>query len=61
MSCEELSKAGEPQLYFTNLTAATLMCCAFLNALKENYQYSEVYFDIESMNSNSKMRTLKQQ
>jgi molybdopterin/thiamine biosynthesis adenylyltransferase len=59
MSCEELSKS-EPQLYFTNLGVATLMCWVFYNAIvKEQYERSEVYFDMLSMNSNSKIRILK--
>jgi len=55
MSCEELSKS-EPQLLFTNLMAATLMCCSFLNVLKENYSVSEIYFDIETMKTLGKSR-----
>lgn len=59
MSCEELSKS-EPQLYFTNLGVATLMCWLFYNVIvKHQYERSEVYFDILSMNSNSKIRTVK--
>ena len=59
MSCEELSKA-EPQLYFTNFMVAGHMCSAFYNIIeKNNYKISEVYFDILSMNSNSKIRTPK--
>jgi len=58
MSCEELSKS-EPQLYFTNLGAATLMCWVFYNVVvKENYKFSEVYFDILTMLSDSKVRIL---
>ena len=58
MSCEELS-ASEPQLYFTNLGAAYNMCCMFYNAIIEGkYERSEVYFDILTMNSNSKIRSL---
>ena len=56
MSCEELSES-DPQLYFTNLGAATLMCWAFYNSvIKENYERSETYFDILTMNTNSKIR-----
>ncbi len=56
MSCEELSKS-EPQLYFTNLGVATLMCWTFYNAVIGNrFKRSEVYFDIETMNSLSKVR-----
>lgn len=57
MGCEELAKS-EPQLYFTNLFAATLMCCSFYNVLKGDRKISEVYFDIEQMNSMSKQREL---
>ena len=60
MSCEELSKS-EPQLYFANLGAATLMCWSFYNVVvRENYKFSEVYFDILTMLSDSKVRNPKQ-
>jgi len=60
MSCEELSQS-EPQLYFTNLGVATLMCWLFYNSVvKDQHDRSEVYFDILSMNSNSKIRIVKQ-
>jgi molybdopterin/thiamine biosynthesis adenylyltransferase len=59
MSCEELS-VSEPQLYFTNLGVATIMCWTFYNAImKESYERSEVYFDILSMNSSSKVRVIE--
>jgi molybdopterin/thiamine biosynthesis adenylyltransferase len=59
MSCEELS-VSEPQLYFTNLGVATIMCWTFYNAIiKESYERSEIYFDILSMNSNSKIRVIE--
>jgi len=59
MSCEELSKA-EPQLYFTNFMVAGHMCSAFYNIIENNnYKISEVYFDLLTMNSNSKMRAPK--
>ena len=59
MSCEELSHA-EPQLYFTNFMVAGHMCSAFYNIIeRNNYKISEVYFDILSMNSNSKTRVPK--
>jgi molybdopterin/thiamine biosynthesis adenylyltransferase len=59
MSCEELSHA-EPQLYFTNFMVAGHMCSAFYNIIeRNNYKISEVYFDILSMNSNSKIRVPK--
>jgi len=58
MSCEELS-VSEPQLYFTNLGVATIMCWTFYNAIvKESYERSEVYFDMLTMNSNSKVRAV---
>lgn len=56
MSCEELSQS-DPQLYFTNLGVATIMSWTFYNAVvKESYERSEIYFDILTMNSNSKVR-----
>lgn len=58
MSCEELSQS-DPQLYFTNLGVATLMCWTFYNAVMlESYERSEVYFDILTMNSSSKIRAI---
>jgi molybdopterin/thiamine biosynthesis adenylyltransferase len=58
MSCQELAMS-EPQLYFANLGAATIMCWAFYNVVvKEVYDRSEIYFDILTMNSNSKIRSL---
>lgn len=59
MSCEELS-VSEPQLYFANLGVATLMCWLFYNSYVNNqHDRSEVYFDIQTMNSDSKIRILK--
>jgi molybdopterin/thiamine biosynthesis adenylyltransferase len=58
MSCEELS-VSEPQLYFTNLGVATIMCWAFYNILNNKYDVSEVYFDIISMTADAKKRTTK--
>ena len=59
MSCEELSKS-EPQLLFTNLTAATLMCQAFYNAgIRNEIKYCESYFDITTMKADSKIRKVK--
>lgn len=59
MSCQELAQV-EPQLYFANLGAATIMCWAFYNVVvKEEYDRSEIYFDILTMNSNSKIRSVK--
>lgn len=59
MSCEELSHSA-PQLFFTNFMVAAHMCSAFYNIIeKDNYKISEVYFDLLSMNSNSKIRVPK--
>ena len=59
MSCEELAES-EPQLYFTNLGVATIMCWAYYNAVvKEQYEKSEIYFDIVQMKSDSKVRIVK--
>lgn len=59
MSCQELANS-DPQLYFTNLTVATIMCWMFYNAvLKEEYTKSEVYFDISTMSLDSKVRSVK--
>ena len=61
MSCEELSKS-EPQLYFTNFMVCGYMCSAFYNIIeKQNYKISETYFDLLTMNSNSKARVPKTQ
>ena len=61
MSCEELSHSA-PQLFFTNFMVAAHMCSAFYNIIeKDNYKISEVYFDLLSMNSNSKIRVPKKQ
>ena len=58
MSCQELSES-EPQLYFTNLGVATFMCWAFYNVVvREEYERSEVYFDILTMTSDAKIRTV---
>ena len=59
MSCEELSNS-DPQLYFTNLGVATLMCWSFYNVVvKEQYERSEVYFDILNMTTDAKIRIVK--
>jgi len=59
MSCEELSKS-EPQLYFTNLSVATLMCWAYYNGVvRGQYERSEVYFDMLTMTADSKIRIVK--
>jgi len=58
-SCEELS-VSEPQLYFTNCMVAVFMCASFYNIIeKQNYKLSEVYFDLLTMNANSKTRVPK--
>ncbi len=59
MSCEELSNS-DPQLYFSNLTAATVMCWVLyaLQQGKFNFLKSEVYFDIEMMCIVPKNRTI---
>lgn len=60
MTCEEAA-ISEPQLYFANLGVATIMCWTFYNAVvKESYERSEVYFDILTMNTNSKIRIVNQ-
>ncbi len=59
MSCEELANS-DPQLYFANLGVATLMCWTFYNAVvKEQYERSEVYFDLTSMTTDAKIRIVK--
>ena len=58
MSCEELMNSG-PQILFTNAGAALLMSWAFYNALSDNYKYSEIYFDVQNMKVDSKVRTPK--
>lgn len=59
MSCEELSKS-EPQLYFTNLSVATIMCWAYYNVVvQQNINASEIYFDISTMSVDAKKRIVK--
>lgn len=59
MSCEELSHS-DPQLYFTNLGVATIMCWSFYNAIiKEQLEASEVYFDMKTMNTLAHNRLVK--
>ena len=60
MSCEELANA-DPQLYFTNLGVATLMCWAFYKAIVKGQvdQQSEVYFDMLQMSANAQTRIVK--
>jgi hypothetical protein len=61
-SCEELQES-EPQLIFTNIMVATLMCCAYYNLItgKINIdnQIGEAYFDICTLKCDSKMRKPK--
>jgi len=64
MSCEELAQS-DPQLLFTNLSVATIMCWAYYNVVeKEAFKQfevltSEVYFDIEQMALNAVTRNPK--
>jgi molybdopterin/thiamine biosynthesis adenylyltransferase len=60
MSCEELSKS-DPQLLFTNLTVATIMCWMFyaIHQEKDVTRFAEVYFDITTMATLAKMRNTK--
>ena len=58
LSCEELSKS-EPQLYFTNLMAASYMLTAFYNVWKGRLDFSEIYFDNVTMKADSKIRKVK--
>ncbi len=59
MSCEELSKS-EPQLFFANLSVATIMCWMFYNVvILNNVKISEIYFDMEKMNVAPKVRKTK--
>ncbi len=59
MSCEELSKS-EPQLYFTNLSVATIMCWAYYNVVvQQNIKASEIYFDMSIMSVDAKTRIVK--
>lgn len=63
MSCEELAEV-EPQLLFTNMSVATIMCWAYYNISAnldtnfDNYN-SEVYFDMHTMCASSKVRKPK--
>jgi len=59
-SCQELQQS-EPQLYFTNLMAASFACSALYNIMNDNCPYSEVYFDISTMKADSKIRKVKEQ
>jgi molybdopterin/thiamine biosynthesis adenylyltransferase len=58
LSCEQLAQS-DPQLYFTNMGVATLMCWAFYNSVvKEQLERSEVYFDITQMTADAKIRSV---
>jgi molybdopterin/thiamine biosynthesis adenylyltransferase len=59
MSCEELAES-DPQLYFTNLGVATIMCWAFYNVvIQGDLERSEVYFDMRQMTADAKIRLVK--
>ena len=55
LSCEELAQTSSPQLFFMNQMVASYMCAAFYNCINNRY-HSEIYIDIEAMNSDSKIR-----
>lgn len=59
MSCQELAKS-EPQLLFTNMTVATIMCWCFYRMFTtpdiDHTKVSEIYFDIENMSVLAKQR-----
>ena len=58
MSCEELS-ISEPQLLFTNLGVATIMCWLFYNVIIRKQTVSgEVYFDILQMAASFRERSI---
>ena len=59
MSCEELLHS-EPQLYFTNATVAVFICQMFYYyVIKNNYYFSELYFDMTIMSTSAKHRKTK--
>ncbi len=59
MGCEELEKSA-PQLLFTNSTVANIMCWAFWNYLQnKDFSKSEIYFDINEMSVDPKLRKVK--
>lgn len=58
MSCEELHNS-EPQLFFTNLGVATIMCWSYYNIRNMDFTNSEIYFDIKSMRAHSNAREPK--
>ncbi len=58
MSCEELQNS-EPQLFFTNLGVATIMCWSFYNIKNMDLTNSEIYFDMKTMRAHSTSREPK--
>ena len=52
MSCEELARAGAPQLLFTNLAVASAMLNAFYAWEQGALAYGEVYLDIVQARAN---------
>ncbi len=58
MSCEELQNS-EPQLFFTNLGVATIMCWSFYNIQNMDLTNSEIYFDMKTMRAHSTSREPK--
>ncbi len=58
MSCEELH-AVEPQLFFVNLGAATLICWAFYLYLENKLDgVAEIYFDVSKLAVNAVKRAV---
>jgi len=64
LSCEEMQESA-PQLIFTNIMVAVLMCCAYYNLLTGtiniNNPIGEAYFDIVTMKCDSKLRKPKKE
>jgi molybdopterin/thiamine biosynthesis adenylyltransferase len=58
MSCLELQNS-KPQLLFANAAAALIMCWAFYNIINDELVAGEVYFDMKSMKTDSKIRVPK--
>lgn len=57
LSCEELAKAGEPQILAVNLTVATLMLNSFTLWLASgSVPYYEIYFDLRTGNARPVMQ-----
>jgi molybdopterin/thiamine biosynthesis adenylyltransferase len=63
LSCEELAMESAPQLLFTNLTVATLMCWVYYAKEKIEGSYNElpgeIYFNIDDMKLHAKQRKPK--